>query len=59
MKRPVKCLFCKRQMFYFGDLKFKPEICLTFAFQDLEIEQPKTYYIHRKCWERIKEIKLK
>ncbi len=58
MKRPVICLFCKRQMYYRGETKFEPEFSII--LQDPEEKpSPKIHYVHRKCWKRVKEIKLK
>ena len=45
--RPVKCLFCRKQMFYREDPKYKPEVRLTI---DFDFGMVTTYYSHLQCW---------
>ena len=56
MERPVKCKFCSKQMYYFGDSRHVAEVRVE-VYQDTD-RSLDSFYAHVKCWEtRVKPIK--
>lgn len=49
-KRPVKCRFCKGQMYYSGDEMHTPEVTILVKSSNFGDENIDTLYIHKSCW---------
>lgn len=53
-QRPVKCLFCKGQMYYEGEANHEPEVCLQVTGYTLISPAEAAYrpeYAHRRCFD--------
>jgi hypothetical protein len=52
MERPVKCFLCEKPMYYLGEPQHEPEYTMEVKKENEYMK----YYIHVKCWERLKEV---
>lgn len=50
--RSVKCMLCKGQMFYVGQLGYRKEFTIIIEENHNQIEQ---YYVHQDCWRKFVE----
>jgi hypothetical protein len=49
--RPVKCVFCKKAMYYVGDPRHEPEIKIWLSSSEKMDYEYSTYYAHKSCLE--------